>query len=73
MKRENKTFCNCCGKEISMNGDMFLEEFLHIEKEWGYFSNQDGINLSADVCEECLMNWMKDFQYKPEIQERIEL
>lgn len=73
MKRGNKTFCNCCGKEFSMQGDMFLEEFLHIEREWGYFSNQDGYNLSADVCEKCLMDWMQGFRYQPEKEERVEL
>ena len=73
MKKEDKTFCNCCGKEFSMQGELFLEEFLHIEKQWGYFSAQDGTNLSADVCEECLMNWMKTFKYKPQQEDRIEL
>lgn len=66
-------YCNCCGKELAMKGDMFMEEFLQIEKEWGYFSNQDGMNMSADVCENCLMEWVKTFRYKPDYQERVEL
>ena len=73
MKRGDKRFCNCCGKEFSMQGDLFTEEFLHIEKEWGYFSSQDGKNVSADVCEACLMNWMQGFQYKPTVVERTEI
>lgn len=71
--RDDKRFCHCCGKEFAMNGDMFMEEFLHIEKDWGYFSDQDGMNLSFDVCEKCLMDWIKDFKHKPALQERIEL
>lgn len=71
--RDDKRFCHCCGREFAMNGDMFMDEFLHIEKEWGYFSNQDGTNLSADVCEACLMDWIKTFKHKPDITERVEL
>ncbi len=70
MIKNERRYCDCCGKEFAMEKDMFLEEFLHIEKEWGYFSNQDGMNLSADVCEKCLMDWIQTFRYKPEMSER---
>lgn len=73
MIKDEKRYCNCCGKEFARNGEMFLEDFLHIKKEWGYFSNQDGLDLSADVCEGCLMEWIKTFKHKPEITERVEL
>lgn len=70
---EQKKFCYCCGKEFAVCGDMYMEEFLHIKKEWGYFSTQDGSNLELDVCEHCLMEWIKTFQHKPVITQRIEL
>lgn len=71
MIKNEKRYCDCCGKEFAMGKDMFIEEFLHIEKEWGYFSNQDGMNLSMDVCERCLMDWIKTFRHKPEVTERV--
>lgn len=73
MIKNEVRYCNCCGKEFAMNGDMFVEDFLHISKEWGYFSSQDGMNMTADVCEKCLVDWMKNFKYKPQMTERVEL
>lgn len=70
---DQKKFCHCCGKEFDINGDIYMEEFLHIEKEWGYFSSQDGTDFSADVCEHCLMEWVKTFKYKPTITQRVVL
>lgn len=45
--------CNSCGKSINVNNDVMLEEVLHVEKHWGYFSNQDGEAQKFDVCEQC--------------------
>lgn len=73
MKRENNIFCNCCGREMKKAGDMFLEDFLHISKDWGYFSEKDGCTQEADICEQCLSDWMKTFQYAPDCRERTEL
>ena len=41
--------CNMCGKSVNPE----KEEFVHIEKQWGYFSNKDGKTQEADFCEEC--------------------
>ena len=32
--------CDCCGKEIKKE----KEDYLEIEKTWGYFSEKDGCN-----------------------------
>lgn len=39
-----KVYCNCCGKEIRMEENMryALEDYIVIEKIWGYFSKKDG-------------------------------
>lgn len=73
MIKDEKRYCDCCGKEFAGQKDLFLEDFLHIEKEWGYFSEQDGINLSADVCEKCLMEWIDTFCYRPKMCPRTVL
>ena len=41
--------CNCCKKSI----DTAKNDFIHIEKEWGYFSNKDGKKQEVDLCEKC--------------------
>lgn len=38
------------------------EEFLHVEKEWGYFSGKDGEIQEFDICEACYDQWVKSFQ-----------
>ena len=45
---ENKKICHCCGHEIKQ------EDYLYIEKDWGYFSNgKDGQKHSFILCESC--------------------
>lgn len=41
--------CDCCKKSI----DTAKNDFIHIEKEWGYFSNKDGKKQEVDLCEKC--------------------
>ena len=38
-----EVYCNCCGKQIQMkeNTQIALEDFVFIEKSWGYFSEKD--------------------------------
>ena len=48
-----KIICNCCGKEIEKNTHGFFEDYVHIEKQWGYGSHKDGELQSVDLCEKC--------------------
>lgn len=41
--------CDCCKKSI----DPDKNDFIHIEKEWGYFSHKDGEKQEVDLCENC--------------------
>ena len=36
MRNEGKSICNCCGRVLEQ------EEYINIEKQWGYFSDRDG-------------------------------
>lgn len=73
MKQDGKLYCNCCGREIHMKGGRITEDFFHLEKTWGYFSDRDGICQIADICEHCMEQWMKGFQIQPETVERTEI
>ncbi len=42
MKKEDKIICNCCKKMIQEGDAIPRKEYLHVEKEWGYFSDKDG-------------------------------
>ena len=72
-RMKQKVLCNCCGRALatSDSGKTVTEDAVYIRKEWGYFSGQDGTNLSADVCEKCLMDWIQTFRHKPDMSERV--
>ena len=73
MQRENRLFCNCCGKEICIEIGSRMEEYYHLRKSWGYFSRKDGVTQAADICEACMDAWLGSFQIPPERIERTEL
>ena len=49
--------CDCCGRKI----DAEREDYLHLEKQWGYFSQKDGENHVLDICEACYDKWRSSF------------
>ncbi len=63
-----KKFCNCCGKEIQFRQEtgIALEDYVSIDKSWGYFSNKDGIRQRMNVCEACFDSWVRGFSLAPE-------
>ncbi len=70
-----KVYCNCCGKEILMkeNTQIALEDYVRIEKSWGYFSNKDGIRQEMNVCESCFHTWLNSFALAPKEVQELEL
>lgn len=65
--------CNLCGKEIQLKDGVAKEDYLHIRKNWGYFSNKDGKTHDICVCENCYDKWVKSFKYPLSAEETIEL
>lgn len=58
---KKKVQCNLCGKEIVMENGVFHEDFLTVNKEWGYFSNKDIELHSFRICESCYDKWISTF------------
>ncbi|MEG1945734.1 MAG: hypothetical protein RR139_01445 [Lachnospiraceae bacterium] len=74
MKNANQDIiCNCCKKIIPLTEDMRREEYLHIHKEWGYFSKKDGEIQEFDICEACYDTWTASFQIPVTKKEVTEL
>ena len=65
-KETEKVFCNQCGKEIRKQREMFVEDYLCVEKRWGYFSKKDGDYHEADICESCWDSLCGGFKIGPE-------
>lgn len=72
MIENNQTKCNCCGRELKRYKNRY-EDHLHIIKNWGYLSSQDGIAEEMDICQECLENWERTFAIAPKKYRMTEL
>ena len=59
-----KIICNKCGKEIAVLKGVPQEDYLEIEKRWGYQSRKDNEVDSFDICENCYDEFVKDFKIK---------
>ncbi len=59
-EKVEKVLCNCCGKEIKKEQGYFSDH-LHIEKQWGYFSQKDGRKDDFDICESCYDKFVNSF------------
>ena len=73
MKTEEKIVCNVCGKVISERGAIPTADYLHVEKEWGYFSRKDGQKQEFDLCESCYDAWIKTMRVPVTTREVTEL
>lgn len=69
MRKNNEAYCNKCGKKITDDFNEAREEMLHVEKNWGYFSEKDGEKHAFDLCESCYDEWIKSFSLPIEVIE----
>ena len=53
MSEKHMIRCNACGKEQAVSTEGIQEEFLKIQKTWGYFSEKDGEVHRFSLCEAC--------------------
>lgn len=49
------------------------EEYLFVQKEWGYFSKRDQKGYRFYLCENCFQNLTDRFQVPAEVYEQKEL
>ena len=73
MIEKNKVYCNACGRELGDLSQIQKEDFVCIEKEWGYFSNKDGEHHIIHICETCYDRWIHTFQIPVEKKEVVEM
>lgn len=66
-RKDQKIYCNCCGKMICLLFEKNRTSFLTVEKEWGYFSDKkDGRIHRMDICESCYEKMVEKFVIPPE-------
>lgn len=60
----DKIICNKCGKEIEVIRGVAQEDFLEVNKRWGYFSNKDNQEDAFDLCEHCYDEFVASFKIR---------
>ena len=73
MKKEEKIYCNMCGRGWERTIAIYEKDFLCIRKDWGYFSKKDGQHHEIIMCEECYDKWIKTLNIAPDISDTLEL
>lgn len=48
--------CDCCGKSCNTE---YGPEYMKLEASWGFMSNHDLENWSAQICEECVIKQLQ--------------
>ena len=69
-KETEKIFCNGCGKEIAVKGELPLEDVLSVDKRWGFFSEKDNEVHHFDLCETCYDKMVSQFVIPPDVENR---
>lgn len=65
--------CNCCGRVALQEQGVLKEDFASFCKEWGYFSDKDGITHQFDLCEQCYDRITESFQIPVSVEDTREL
>lgn len=64
-KTYEKTCCNMCASYIPVNVYGYLEEYLEIEKRWGYGSPMDNEVHHLYICQGCYEQFFSSLKIKP--------
>ena len=65
--------CNKCGRDLKMQGSIPVEDYILVNKQWGYFSKKDGKTYRFIICEECSDKIFGGFEVPVDISDTTEL
>jgi len=54
--------CNLCEKSININKLGYLDDYLKIEKRWGFGSDFDNEVHAINICEDCYKKFIKNLK-----------
>lgn len=63
--------CNCCGNPIHkfITYEPVIDDYLDINKSWGYFSKHDMERHKCQICEDCCIKIASTFKIPIEVTE----
>lgn len=62
VKKIDTIKCNCCGNEITTDGQGYTSDYLSVSKRWGYNSDFDNQEHSFDICQDCYKKLIATFK-----------
>lgn len=65
--------CNQCGKKLIEKNGIIVEDYIQIQKKWGYFSKKDGVTQEFVLCETCSDMISDTFRIPSKCYDTIEL
>lgn len=65
--------CNKCGRKILVENQIAREDYLQVNKSWGYFSKKDGKTYRFILCEKCCDELVEKFVVPVKIKDTTEL
>lgn len=65
-------FCNKCRRELNDNMGAGREDYLHVIKDWGYFSERDLETHEFILCEKCYNEIINSFLIPVKVKDRNE-
>lgn len=57
----DKIRCNHCARRLESKNGIVREDYIEIQKAWGYFSKNDGITQEFVICEQCAQKLVNSF------------
>lgn len=64
-KNATIVYCNICSEKIKSNKFGYIEDYLNIEKRWGYGSEFDNEVHLVNICQSCYRELVKSLKIKP--------
>lgn len=65
--------CNKCGRKLLIENQIAREDYLQVNKPWGYFSKKDGKTYQFVLCENCCDKLIEEFKVPVNIKDTTEL
>ncbi len=70
---EAPVVCNACGRTLPQKAGICQEDYVKIEKKWGYFSRKDGDIHTLCMCEDCFDRLLQHLKVPAQCRENIVL
>lgn len=73
MDKNSELICNMCGRKLLVEHGIPREDYISVDKSWGYFSDKDGITQQFIICEKCSDRLVGMFKVPVTLKDTVEM